>query len=58
MSLAHFNTYCPLQDKDNYKHKDKDKDKDKDSDKDKDNILKRHNMCYVFEKLRVQGYQI
>ena len=50
MSLAHVNDHCPLQDKD--------KDKDKDSDKDKDNILKRHNMCYVFEKLRVQGYQI
>jgi len=32
--------------------------KDKDKDKDKDKILKRPNMCYVFEKLRFQGYQI
>ena len=38
--------------------KDKYKDKDNDKDKDKDKILKRPNMCYVFEKLRVQGYQI
>ena len=27
-------------------------------DKDKDKILKRPNMCYIFEKLRDQGYQI
>ena len=26
--------------------------------KDKDKILKRPNICYIFEKLRVQGYQI
>ena len=52
MSLAHVHTHFPLQDKD------KDKDKDKDNDKDKDKILKRPNMCYIFEKLRVQGYQI
>ena len=56
MSLAHFDTYCPLQDKDKYK--DKDKDKDTDKDKYKDKIDKRPNICYVFEKLRVQGYQI
>ena len=31
---------------------------DKDKDKDKDKIPKRPNMCYIFEKLRVQGYQI
>ena len=40
--------------KDNDKGKDKDKDKDKDEDKDK--INKRPYMCYIFEKLRVQGY--
>ena len=27
-------------------------------DKDKDKVLKRHNMCYIFEKQKVQGYQI
>ena len=36
MSLAHVDTYRPLQDKD--KDKDKGKDKDKDKDIDKDNI--------------------
>ena len=41
-------THCQLQDK--YK--------DKDNDKDKDKILRRPNMCYIFEKLRVQGFQI
>ena len=35
-----------------------DNDKDKEKDKEKDKILKRPNMCYVFEKLRFQGYQI
>ena len=54
MSLAHVQDHCPLLDKD----KDKDNDKYKDEDKDKDKILKRPNMCYVFEKLRFQGYQI
>ena len=44
MSLAHINTYCPLQ--------------DKDKDKDKDKMLKRPNICYAFEKQGVQGYQI
>ena len=28
------------------------------TEKDKDKILKRPNICYIFEKLRVQGYQI
>ena len=28
------------------------------TEKDKDKILKRPNMCYVFEKLGFQGYQI
>ena len=56
MSLAHVDTYCPLQDNDKDTHKDKDKDKDKGKDKDK--INKRPYMCYIFEKLRVQGYQI
>ena len=46
MSLAHVDTYCPLQDK------------DKDNDKDKDKIHKRPYMCYIFEKQGVQGYQI
>ena len=27
-------------------------------DKDKDKVLKRPNMCYIFEKQKVQGYQI
>ena len=54
MSLAHVQDHCPLLDQD----KDKDNDKYKDKDKDKDKILKRPNMCYIFEKLRVQGYQI
>jgi len=68
MSLAHFDTYCPLQDKDKYKYKDKYKDKDRDKDKYKDKdrdkdkykdkIIKRPNICYVFEKLRVQRYQV
>ena len=30
----------------------------KDKDKDKDKVLKRPNMCYIFEKQRVRGYQI
>ena len=33
MSLAHVDTYCPLQDKDKDKDKDNNKDKDKDKDK-------------------------
>ena len=37
---------------------DKDKGKDKDKDKDKDKVLKRPDMCYIFEKQKVQGYQI
>ena len=56
MSLAHVDTYCPLQDKDKNKHKYKYKDKDKDKYKDK--IDKIPYMCYIFEKLRVQVYQI
>ena len=50
MPLAHVHDHCPPLDKD--------KDKDKYKDKDKDKVLKRPNMCYIFEKLRVQGYQI
>ena len=38
--------------------KDKYKDKDIPKDKDKDNVHLRLNMCYIFEKQRVQGYQI
>ena len=30
----------------------------KDKDNDKDKVLKRPNMCYIFEKQKVQGYQI
>ena len=41
----------------NFKTKTKTK-TDKDKDDDKDKILKRPYMCYIFEKLRVQGYQI
>ena len=37
-------------DKDKYKYKDKDKDKDKSA----ENL----NICYIFEKQKVQGYQI
>ena len=51
----------PMTPTDNFKTKTKtktDKYKDKDKDKYKDKILKRPNMCYIFEKLRVQGYQI
>ena len=33
-------------------------DKDKDKEKDKDNVLKRPNMCYIFEKQENQGLQI
>ena len=46
--------------KDKYKDKDKDKDKDKYKYKDKDKVKvqKILNMCYIFEKQRVQGYQI
>ena len=46
MSLTHVHYHCPLLDK------------DKDKDKDKGKILKRPNICYIFEKRRVQGYQI
>ena len=37
---------------DEYKYKDKDKDKDKDK------VHRRPNICYIFEKQGVQGYQI
>ena len=45
-------------DKDKDKDKYKDKYKDKDKDKDKVKVHKILNMCYIFEKQRVQGYQI
>ena len=35
-----------------------DRDKDKDKDNDKDKVSKRPSMCYIFEKQKVQGYQI
>ena len=40
------------------KQKDNDNDNDKDKDKDKDESAENLNMCYIFEKLRIQGYQI
>ena len=40
------------------KDNDKDKYKDKYKDKDKVKVQKILNMCYIFEKQRVQGYQI
>ena len=43
-------------DKDN--DKDKDKDNYKDNDKDKYKVHRTPNICYIFEKQRVQGYQI
>jgi len=43
----------PMTPTDNSKTKTKTKTK-----KNKDKILKRPNMSYIFEKLRVQGYQI
>ena len=50
----------PDQQKDNdkYKHKDNDNDNDNDKDKDKDKSAENINICYVFENLRIQGYQI
>ena len=44
--------------KDIYKDIDKDKDKDIDIDKEKDREHRRPNICYIFEKQGVQGYQI
>ena len=46
--------------KDNDKDKDKDTHKDKYEDKDNDKykMLKRPITCYIFEKHRVQGYQV
>ena len=32
--------------------------KDNDNDKDKDESAENLNICYIFEKLRIQGYQI
>ena len=44
----------------NYKDNDqeKDNDNDKDKDKDKDKGAENHNIHYIFEKLRIQGYRI
>ena len=38
--------------------KDKDTHKDKYKVKDKDKSAENLNICYIFEKLRIQGYQI
>ena len=54
--------YDAYNDKDNDQEKDNDNDndndKDKDKDKDKDESAENLNICYIFEKLRIQGYQI
>ena len=46
--------YDAYNDKDNEQEKDNDNDQDKDKDKSAENL----NICYIFEKLRIQGYQI
>ena len=46
--------YDAYNDKDNDQEKDNDNDKDKDKDESAENL----NICYIFEKLRIQGYQI
>ena len=43
---------------DAYNDKDNDQEKDNDNDKDKDESAENLNICYIFEKLRIQGYQI
>ena len=48
--------YDAYNDKDN--DNDNDNYKDKDKDKDKDKSAENLNICYIFEKLRIQGYQI
>ena len=50
--------YDAYNDKDNDQEKDSDNDNDKDEDKDKDESAENLNICYIFEKLRIQGYQI
>merc|ERR1712055_493609 len=52
--------YDAYNDKDNDQEKDNDNDNDKDKDKDtdKDKSAENLNICYIFEKLRIQGYQI
>ena len=35
-----------------------DEDNDNDNDKDKDESAENLNICYIFEKPRIQGYQI
>ena len=52
--------YDAYNDKDNDQEKDNDNDndKDKEKDKDKDESAENLNICYIFEKLRIQGYQI
>ena len=50
--------YDAYNDKDNDQEKDNDNDKDKEKDKDKDESAENLNICYIFEKLRIQGFQI
>ena len=49
-SKEYYNDKNKNQEKDNYNDNDKDKDKDESA----ENL----NICYIFEKLRIQGYQI
>ena len=46
--------YDAYNDKDNEQEKDNDNDNDKDKDESAENL----NICYIFEKPRIQGYQI
>ena len=52
--------YDAYNDKDNDQEKDNDNDNDNDNDKDKDKdeSAENLNICYIFEKLRIQGFQI
>ena len=50
--------YDAYNDKDNEQEKDNDNDNDKDKDKDKDKSAENLNICYIFKKPRIQGYQI
>ena len=55
-SWGHCLSFCDDNDIDKDTHKDEDNDNDKD--KDKDESAENLNICYIFEKLRIQGYQI
>ena len=55
-SCGHCLSFCDDNDIDKDTHKDEDNDNDED--KDKDESAENLNICYIFEKLRKQGYQI